>query len=264
MSCGRAPFFTYTRDACFPNEIEPCPAGYAEDGIEEVLPANSHIDYCFGDLIQKKLRFRRRCRKIDWSSTTEGQLLNCCTGYYDTNAPELAREFCPPNHCFNSKACDATMTEYCRKYWNTNDKSRELCGCLLPPEEYANSKLIGAPECIDKRCAQNPRAYKTEAQRQNKCQIVNCIIDVGGDIDINDSNISEDLFRQQCGNEATDKLFGKDKGGEQQAQTIITTIQNYFSGLNKGSYWSLIVFIILITLSSLVGLGWIIWKLFFK
>ena len=125
--------------------------------------------------------------------------LACCR-----NAPLIATDpgritpaFCGvffgPTH---DGSCDAVLVDYCR----TVTMDDQNCGCILPPEFYQVTKLVGPAECVDNRCVSVPTAYKLKAQRTTKCgDIVNCVI---SNVIINapNSTIDKVAFNQVCGN----------------------------------------------------------------
>lgn len=116
----------------------------------------------------------------------------CCMGKL---TPESQTKLCDPRWKFNSPECDTVAKKYCEQY-----PTDEVCGCMLDSKEYAKSKLVGPPECIDTRCAGNPKAYKTQSMLNRNCpNIVNCVIDKTTLENIENSNISGIEYQQNCG-----------------------------------------------------------------
>lgn len=167
------------------------PKGWTDDAI--VGAPTSCIGYCFGDFIKPRKRLRKRYKKV----YENRHKLKCCLGDY------TSQFLCHPTWCWENENCDDVLREYCQTAEGQKDKR---CGCLLPASAYAETKLLGPPECVDLRCAGNPAAYRTKRQRETVCpDIVNCVM---GDIiiDAKDSKVDIDAIEQICGKDAADEL----------------------------------------------------------
>ena len=146
---------------------------------------------CVGDII-KSPRYAKRCRKIRWN-TVDSTRLACIQGAIDGTRDPYN---CGPEMCANTPSSDAFMIQYCSRPENMN---KEVCACLKPAGHYDGIDTIGPVHCVYNPCAKNPRAYKTQAQIDNKCTIqdINCSI---GDIylEANNGNINDVLIKQAC------------------------------------------------------------------
>jgi hypothetical protein len=190
MSCGHDPVYTYTDWVCDLSKDPECPVGYVNAGME--YSKRAPPNFCLGDLVNKVNRKRRKCRLNTWKPALK---LECCLG------TKSGGKYCAPEWCPNSQACDETILEYCSDPANFDNP---ICGCALPASQYQDSKLFGPPECVDKRCATNPKAHRLSYQKNPTCNITNCVI---GDIDISGSgagNIDIEAIKQQCGNKFKD------------------------------------------------------------
>lgn len=232
MSCGRRPVYRnigYYPGHCLLSETaqDACPAGWVEDGYVKIPQDVSRrrarerelSQFCIQDGLigADHARFRKRCRKVAWNPDSKSA---CCAGRINTDFA------CAPEWCFESKACDATMQQYCK---NPRNQTRPECGCLLPQSAYEETKLYGPPECVDKRCAGNPQAYQTERQRNRVCEITNCVI--GGDLSIEaEENLDTEIIAQECGPRFKD-LREKGKTSQDQESDFIQHIRD-----NKVAY----------------------------
>ena len=184
--------------------------------------AGRAVDFCLGDawpfswVDRKTNRYKR---KYDRKNKAQ-----CCLNKFNSSDKQ---KLCDPDLKFNTAECDDTVRKWCAE--NPKDPA---CGCLLPSEEYAKSKLLGPPECIDARCVGEPKAYKTQSQINRKCpNIVNCVIDKTIIEDIKDSNISGLEYEQNCGmtlEEAIKMVEEQEKKGEE----TITEKEEEKGGLN--------------------------------
>jgi len=191
MSCKHDPFYTYTGWWCPLSPKKPCPSGYTHVAFES-KKVRSDPDYCFGDAIKPVARTRRKCvRTSGWNPALK---LACCLG------TRTGGKYCAPEWCPNSEACDGVILDFCSDPANFDNP---ICGCALPASEYEKSKLFGPPECVDKRCATNPKAHRLSFQKNPTCNITNCVI---GDIDVaaGNSNIDISAIKQYCGNRYKD------------------------------------------------------------
>ena len=143
---------------------------------------------CSGDFIDPVKRYANRyIRKYD-----RKYKMQCCLNKLN---PSSTQKLCDPAWKFETTECDDTVSKWCAE--NPKDPA---CGCFLDSKEYAKSKLLGPPECIDARCAGNPRAYKTQSMLNKNCpNVVNCKIDKTNIEDIKNSNISGIQYEQNCG-----------------------------------------------------------------
>ena len=139
----------------------------------------------------------------------------CCMGKLNSTSTQ---KFCDPKWKFESEECDETARKYCAD--NPKDPK---CGCMLSAEEYKESKLIGPPECIDSRCAGDPKAYKTQAMLKRNCpNIVNCVIDKTTIENIESSTIGGVQYEQNCGISLEEaKKIAKLKSQENGSTTLI-------------------------------------------
>lgn len=202
-TCKRQPYKKLSSKwvYCNPDDVPGCPAGFSPDKKfgKDGLESNSAWkitgklgNYCFGDLAAKVPRWRRHCVKTQWDPKDK---VACCLG------KENSDEKCSPEWCSNSKACDDVFLDYCSKPENYN---LPICGCSLPASQYKETNLFGPPECVDKRCANNPAAHRLDFQKNPTCNITNCVI---GDFNANakeKSNIDVSLIQQNCGPKFTD------------------------------------------------------------
>ena len=198
MACQRPPVYRELGPSyghCLLSEInqDSCPDGWTEDGFVKIpfdTAERRGGPFCIQDLggaIADRSRFRKRCRKVRWDPSFR---IPCCLG--KVSNPDRD---CHPDWCFESRACDSTISNYCKTPAGMRDPA---CGCLLPQSEYEGTQLFGPPECVDKRCASNPQAYQTERQRNRVCNITNCVI--GGDLSIEgENNLDTEIIAQQCG-----------------------------------------------------------------
>ncbi len=198
MSCGRRPVYRNvgpTSGHCLLSDTnnDQCPPGYVDDSFVKI-PRTVALErggpFCAQDIFDAlgadTSRFRKRCRKTQWDQRNR---LNCCLGAVNNDTA------CSPEWCFESKACDTVISNFCR---NPANHGNPKCGCLLPQSAYEETLAYGPPECVDKRCASNPQAYQTERQRNRRCEITNCII--GGDVSIGaENNLDTQIIAQQCG-----------------------------------------------------------------
>ena len=171
------------------------------------------IGLCLGDFITKTKRYRQKYVRAYDPRVKRA----CCLG-------ELNDEInCDPAWCFESDSCDQELRDFCATAAGMKDP---VCGCLLPASSYDDTHLLGAPECVDKRCAGNPRAYRTKRQRDMKCpDIVNCSI---GNISIvgTGTNIDLGAIEQQCGKDVADELKKKIAAQNSKKQQASLTFKN--------------------------------------
>jgi len=170
------------------------PKGYAWNGY--MYPKSwkkkdsDAIELCFGDAWPFSWLQRRTNRFKRMYSLANKHL--CCTGQLNTTKQQA---LCDPAWKFETAECDAVARKYC-----VSNSGNPICGCLLDSSAYSKSKLLGPPECIDARCAGNPKAYKTQSMIKRACpNIVNCNIDKIDISDLQDSSIGKIEFQQNCG-----------------------------------------------------------------
>jgi len=260
MACGRAPVYREVGPQpgwCLLSQtsIDQCPTGWVEDGYvkisrSEAQRRGSRVNgdgggYCAQDFFEAlgadTSRFRKRCRKVRWDANTFQ--IPCCLGRTSNQNAN-----CHPDWCFESKACDTVVSNYCKTPQGMKDPK---CGCLLPQSEYENTLLYGPPECVDKRCASNPQAYQTERQRNRVCNITNCVI--GGDVGISgENNLDTEIIAQQCGPRFQDLRQGETSPTEKSSTSFFDSIKNnpVVYGFGAG----------LVLLGGLVGGGYYIYS----
>lgn len=190
-----------------------CPNQFKEIGIVTISKDTAKSrggPNCLKDLIFKNDRYVKKCQKVLWSET---QKLDCMFGDLGSN------KTCAPSWKPNTPEADAEIKKYCKTPAGIKDPR---CGCLLPSSYYKDTNILGPPECVDSRCAGNPRAYKTKAQQETNCNIINCVIK---DVNISvsdDSNIDYAQFEQQCGTAAAKELRDKLNKLEEENQPYIS------------------------------------------
>jgi len=148
------------------------------------------IEWCAGDFpITGRIERRANLYRRQYDRNNKSQ---CCLGKFN---PTTATRLCDPAWKFNSEECDGEA-----KAWCETNPLDPVCGCLMPQSYYESTKLLGPPECIDARCAGNPKAYKTQTMQKRICpNIVNCVIDKTVIENIENSNISGLHYEQNCG-----------------------------------------------------------------
>lgn len=190
-----------------------CPAGYKNVGVVTLSKETARDrggPICLKDIILKNDRYVKKCEKVSWSPSLK---IDCMFGNLGSN------KTCAPSWKPNTPEADAEIKKYCKTPAGIKDPR---CGCLLPSSYYKDTDILGPPECVDSRCAGNPRAYKTEAQQETNCNIINCVIK---DVNIgvsDDSNIDYAQFEQQCGTAAAQELRDKLNKLEEENQPIIS------------------------------------------
>lgn len=222
---------------------EQCGSDYVADGTAKIpfkdIQGKTYKK-CIGDIV-KSPRYAKKCRKIRWN-TIDSTRLACIQGAIDGTKDPYN---CGPEMCANTPSSDAFMTQYCSRPENMN---KEICACLKPAGEYDGIDTIGPVHCVYNPCAKNPRAYKTQAQIDNKCTIqdINCSI---GDIylEANDGDINDVLIKQACsgvinGEEVSD---GTPDGGVD--EEINVGDDNIWEGWN----WLIIVFLVALIFGGL-------------
>lgn len=111
----------------------------------------------------------------------------CCLGKLN---PTSRQRLCDPIWKFDSAECDDTARKWC-----ADNPKDPVCGCFLDSKEY--DLTLGPPECVDQRCAGNPKAYKTQSMIKRNCpDIVNCNIE---NVQFSGENIDISQLAQNCG-----------------------------------------------------------------